>query len=101
MVDTFGVTVLYGVRNLAKDGLDAAVIAHISTALGDSVEEVALETTVEDHVQTSVLLDDFVQGGNVGVVRDQAMDMSLVVLEGALTSIEPNLIETFDRADLA
>lgn len=101
MVDTFRVAVLDGIRNLAKDGLDAAVIAHIPIAFGDGIEEVALETTFEDHIQTSILLDDLVQGGNVGVVRDQTVDMSLVVLEGALTSIEPNLIETFDRADLA
>lgn len=101
VVDTFGVTVVDRVCNLAKNGLDAAVIAHVPTALGDGVEEVTLETTVKDHVQTAILLNDLVQGGNVGVVRDQTVDVSFVVLEGALASIEPNLTETFDRADLA
>lgn len=58
--NTFWVAVEDSAGNLAEYWLDGHIVAYKATALRDGVEQIALDPTVEHHVEAVVLLNDFV-----------------------------------------
>ena len=79
-----GVAVFDGVEELEEDVLDEMVLAEVATVVEDLGEEVAVGGKVHDEVGVVVLLDDAVEGDDVGVGRGEAVEGDLAHVELAL-----------------
>lgn len=94
--DTHRVAILDRVDDLEEDRFDQHVVADIPLLLGDHPKQVALVTKVHNDKDVVALLDDLVQGHNVGVPRRELVKRDLSPLEVPLSRVETGPEKAFD-----